>query len=328
MLPVYRMCRSTSFTGEILALRQGSGYREHSFGSIRPGGELGRSAKAFIVEVVMRSPLLFLLVMFALVGCQDKKADPNQKNTTPSNKADPGQKSAAELPPGVVEGPMSYPPPERAALSGAPSVCGKILVMGQWKDEWFTAGVAGKGRDGKQFSNLAGTEFSSLGSGQWATSGTFKPQLTTIFNDPTNGMRFMHVKMAPGDYVIYVQRGKVPSAWAKVTVKEGDELTADLTIDPAKTGSIVVTLPDEEANAKISLLNSGLFLIPIEFDKSNWFHDAFAAGYVEQGNKTVAKKEVPAGKYLVLRGKSQAEVEVTAGKESAITLVRKESKPK
>jgi hypothetical protein len=270
----------------------------------------------------MRSPFLFLLVMFALVGCQDKKADPNQKSTTPSNKADPGQKTAAELPPGVVQGPMSYPPPERAALSGAPSVCGKIFVLGQWKDEWFTAGFAGKGRDGKQFSNLAGTKFSSLGSGQWATCGTFKPQLTTIFNDATSGMRFMHVKMTPGDYVVYVQREKTPAAWAKVTVKEGDELTADLTIDPAKTGSIVVTLPDEGAKIR------GLFLIPIEFERSGWLHNAFEAGNVEQGKKTVERKGVPAGKYLVLSDKCQEEVEVMAGKESAITLVRKESKPK
>ena len=86
-------------------------------------------------------------------------------------------------------------------------------------------------------------------------------------------------------------------------------------------------MPDEEANAKVSLLNSSLFLIPIEFDRSEmWVRDAFAAGYVEEGNKTVARKGVPAGKYLALRGKSEAEVEVAAGKESAVTLVRKEAK--
>jgi hypothetical protein len=137
----------------------------------------------------------------------------------------------------------------------------------------------------------------------------------------------MHVKMTPGDYVVYVRRGKVPAAWKKVAVKEGDQLTVDLTIDPAKMGSIVVTLPDEEAKAKMSLINSSLFLIPVEFDRSEtWVRAAFDAGSVEEGNKTVARKGVPAGKYLALRGKSEAEVEVAAGKESAITLVRKESK--
>jgi hypothetical protein len=106
----------------------------------------------------------------------------------------------------------------------------------------------------------------------------------------------------------------VPAAWKKVKVNEGDQLTVDLTIDPAKMGSIVVTLPDEEANAKLSLINSSLFLIPIEFDRSEmWLRPAFEAGDVEVGNKSVARKGVPAGEYLALRGKSEAEVEV-AGK--------------
>jgi hypothetical protein len=250
----------------------------------------------------MRSHCLFLLVLFVLVGCQDRKADPIQKTAVDSpNAAD--------------------------AADAAPSVRGKILIMGEWQEESLEGGFVGKGRDGKHFSNSCRLTFSSLGSGESITSETFKPQLTSLFNHATNGLGFQHVKMAPGDYVVYVRRGEVPAAWKKVTVKEGDRLTADLTIDPAKMGSIVVTLPDEEANAKMSLINSSLFLIPIEFDRSEmWVRDAFAAGYVAEGNKTVARKGVPAGRYLALRGKSQAEVEVAAGKESAITLVRKELK--
>lgn len=251
----------------------------------------------------MRSHCLFLLVMFVLVGCQDKKADPIQK--------------AAVVPPNA---------PNTADAADAPSVRGKIALMGEWQEESLGAGFVGKGRDGKNFSNSCGTNFFSGGS-EWATSETFSPQLTSIFNHATNGLGFKHVKMAPGDYVVYVRRAKMPAAWKKVTVKEGDQLTVDLTIDPAKTGSIVVTLPDEEANAKLGLLNSSLYLIPIEFDRSEmWIRDAFEAGYVEEGNKTVVRKGVPAGKYLALRGKSEAEVEVAAGKESAITVVRKQSK--
>jgi hypothetical protein len=236
--------------------------------------------------------------MVILVGCQDRKADPIQKT-----------------------------PVDTPIAADTPSVRGKITLMGEWHDESLAAGFVGKGRDGKTFSNSCGLTFSSLGGGESITSETFKPQLTSLFNHTTDGLGFKHVKMTPGDYVVYVHRGKVPAAWKKVTVKEGDQLTVDLTIDPAKMGSIVVTLPDEEANAKMSLLNSSLFLIPIEFDRSEmWVRAAFEAGYVEAGNKTVAKKGVPAGKYLALRGKSEAEVTVAAGKESAITLVRKESK--
>jgi hypothetical protein len=246
----------------------------------------------------MRSHRLFLLVLFVLAGCQDRKAGPTPKT-----------------------------PADSPSAADAPSVRGKITLVGKWKDESLAAGFAGKGRDGKNYSNSCGLTFSSLGGGESITSETFKPQLTSLFNDATNGLGFKHVKMAPGDYVVYVRRGKVPAAWKKVAVKEGDQLTVDLTIDPAKMGSIVVTLPDEEASAKMSLINSSLFLIPIEFDRSEeWVRAAFEAGYVEVGNKTAARKGVPAGKYLALRGKSEAEVEVAAGKESAVTLVRKESK--
>lgn len=247
----------------------------------------------------MRSHCLFLLVMMLiLVGCQEKKPDPVQKPAGDSPNA-----------------------------ADAPSVRGKVTIVGEWKDESLRAGFVGKGKDGKEYSNGCGHTFSSLGSGEWTTSETFKPQLTSMSNNAKDGLSYKHVKMAPGEYVVYVRRGEVPAAWKKVTVKEGDQLTVDLTIDPAKTGSIVVTLPDEEANAQLSLLNSSLFLIPMEFDRSEmWLRDAFAAGYVEVGNKTVTRKGVPAGKYLAVRGKSEAEVEVTAGKESAVTLVRKEAK--
>jgi hypothetical protein len=246
----------------------------------------------------MRSRCLFLLVLFVLVGCQYRKADPTQK--------------AAADPPGAAD---------------APSVGGKIMILGPWQEESLTAGFVGKGRDGKDFSNSCGLTFASSGSGESITSETFAPQLTSLFNSATTGPGFKHVKMAPGDYVVYVHRGKVPAAWKRVTVKEGDRLTVDLTIDPATTGSVVVTLPDDEANAKLSLLNSSLFLIPIEFDRSEmWVRAAFDAGSVEEGNKTAARKGVPAGKYLAVRGKSEAEVAVAAGKESAVTLVRKEAK--
>ena len=249
----------------------------------------------------MRSHCLFLLVAFVLVGCGDKKADPIQKAAVNS--------------------------PDTANTADAPSVSGKITMVGEWQEVPLVAGFVGKGRDGKNFSNSCGLTFSALGGGEWITSETFKPQLTSMFNDATNGLGFKHVKMAPGDYVVYIRRAKVPAAWKKVTVKEGDQLTVDLTIDPAKMGSIVVTLSDEEANAKMSLINSSLFLIPIGFDRSElWSRDAFETGYVEEGDATVARKGVPAGKYLALRGKSEAEVEVIAGKESAVTLVRKESK--
>jgi hypothetical protein len=205
----------------------------------------------------------------------------------------------------------------------APYVEGKIAIIGQWQEEMLSAGFHGKGTDGKRYSNGAGTKLSP-GSGGSATCTTFKPQLTSITNDVTRGLCYRHVKMAPGDYLVSVRRGDVMAAWKKVTVKPGDQLTVDLTIDLAKMGSIVATLPDAEANDSSEWR---LSLIPIELD-SPALGDPFQFGgaEVKKGTKTVTVKGVPAGKYRARRGKSEAEVEVTAGKEAAVTLIRKESK--
>ena len=81
----------------------------------------------------MRTYCLFLLVMFVLIGCQDKKADPIQKTTV-------------DLP----------------NAADAPSVSGKIMMMGEWQDESLAAGFVGKGRDGKTYSNSCGLIFSSV----------------------------------------------------------------------------------------------------------------------------------------------------------------------
>jgi hypothetical protein len=58
------------------------------------------------------------------------------------------------------------------------------------------------------------------------------------------------------------------------------------------------------------------------------FNFAFDTVEVKKGQKTATVNDVPAGKYKVVRGKSEAEVEVVAGKSAAVTLVRTDSKKK
>ena len=111
------------------------------------------------------------------------------------------------------------------------------------------------------------------------------------------------------------------AAWRKATVKAGDQQTLDLTIDPAKTGEVVVTLPEAEAN---DAFEASLSLRPADLDVPINF--AFDAAEVKKGQTMVTVKGVPAGKYRAARGKSAADVEVTAGKSVAVTLVRTESK--
>ena len=207
----------------------------------------------------------------------------------------------------------------------APYVHGKIAFVGPWKQENLSAGFVGKGTDGKQHSNMAGATLSPDTGGN-TTSMTFQPQLTSLTGDNKGTLTYRHTRMAPGEYLVYVKRNKVMAAWQKVTLKAGDQLTIDLTIDPAKTGEVVVTLPEDEANDKsdwpLSLQPAGLYMSGSEFSY------AFNAAAVKAGQKTVTVVGVPAGKYQVSRGKSRGEVEVAAGKSTAVTLVRDEPKTK
>jgi hypothetical protein len=210
-------------------------------------------------------------------------------------------------------------------VEDAPYVQGRIVIVpAPAKQEKLSAGFYGTGADGKPYSNLAGATVAP-GNGGGAMSMSFEPQLTSLTN-PKDGPGYRHTKLQPGEYVVYVRRNDVLTAWKKVSVKAGDQLTVDLTIDPAKTGEVVVTIPDEEAN------DAGewhLSLIPAELDQpGRGYHFAFNAAEVKKGQKTVTVKGVPAGKYRAMRGKSEAAVEVTAGKSTPVTLVRADPKKK
>src|SRR5262249_49794463 len=149
-----------------------------------------------------------------------------------------------------------------------------------------------------------------------------KPQLTSLFNDPTSGPGYKHVRMNPGEYVVLVRRGDVPADWKKVTLKVGGQASVDLTIDTAKMGDEELSVPDGEGKAAGSH-----DLVPAEFDASDaWFQNAFQAARLKGGEKTVMLQGVPAGKYRAVLGKTEAEVEVTAGKTTNVALVRKDAK--
>jgi hypothetical protein len=200
----------------------------------------------------------------------------------------------------------------------SPYVHGKIQLTGDWKEESFAAGFAGKGADGKPHSNATGTTFKP-GGGGGASCTTFKPQITTIFDK--DGIQYRHTKVPPGDYLVFVEKGGILAAWKKVTVKPGDQLTVDLTVDLANVGSLVITLPEDEAN---DTFEARLELYPEGVEVPGGGRPlTFGAAEVKKGRKTVTVKNVPVGKYLVIRGKSEATVEVTKGKEATVALVRK-----
>jgi len=105
--------------------------------------------------------------------------------------------------------------------------------------------------------------------------------------------------------------------------KDGDRQTADLTIDPATTGEVVVTLPDSDAKGPAE---TSLSLVPAKADLPELglgSEHYFNVATVKMGEKTVKVSGVPAGKYRAVRGADEAEVEVVAGKSVAVTLMRK-----
>jgi len=161
---------------------------------------------------------------------------------------------------------------------------------------------------------------------QSGTSTTFAPQLTSLSTDGKGNVAYRHTRIPAGDYMVFAKRNGVLATWQKVSVKAGDQQTLDLTIDPAKAGDVVVTLPDAEAN---DATEWSLSLRPADLPGDIApFHFAFDAAPVKKGQKSVTVKGVPAGKYKVARGQSKGEVEVTAGKSSEVTLVRDEPKKK
>src|SRR5439155_17563567 len=123
----------------------------------------------------------------------------------------------------------------------------RIIIVGQWQKESFAAGFVAKAVDGTTSRNYVGTKF-SIGENDWATCETFEPQLTSIFDHPSSGLGFKHTKLAPGNFLVYARRGEVTGAWKLVEVKPADQLTVDLTIDPARMGSVIVTVSEGEAN--------------------------------------------------------------------------------
>jgi len=201
----------------------------------------------------------------------------------------------------------------------APYIQGAVKFVGPWKTEKLAVGFVGKSADGKkQPSNLIGADVTSDRPTSM-TNTSYKPQETSLTNDPKAGPMFRHTKVPAGEYWVFAKRGDVMAAWKKVTVKEGDQLTVDLTIDPSKTGELEVTLPDAEVAEKD---NWHLSLVPAEMGPELGWEYAFNAAEVKSGQKTVTVKGVPAGKYRVIRGQSQADAEVTAGKTTKVNLVR------
>jgi len=201
----------------------------------------------------------------------------------------------------------------------APYVHGKIIVKGNAKQEKLVAGFVGMGADGKPHSNSAGYPV-QIGEPGFVTSSTFAPQLTSLTNTKEDGVAYRHVQMPPGDYLVYVQRNEIMFTYKRVKVKEGDQLTVDLTVDPSTAGDLVVTLPATQAK---SPTESFVSLIPFGSDLPNLGPGSehyFRVATVKPGETKVTVGGVPAGSYWAVFGTLRNEIQVVAGKSTEVKL--------
>jgi hypothetical protein len=205
----------------------------------------------------------------------------------------------------------------------APYVQGKIAVKGAKQTEKLAAGYVGIGTDGKPYSNEAGFP---IDIGKELSSHAESPQIPSQVSwlaSTESAVTYRHLNVPPGDYLVYVRRDTVMSAWKRVKLKNGDQQTLDLTIDPANTGEVVVTLPESAAKDPA---DTSLALVPLKADLPELglgSEHYFNVATVKMGEKTVNVSGIPAGKYRAVRGTDEAEVEVVAGKSVGVTLVKK-----
>jgi hypothetical protein len=200
----------------------------------------------------------------------------------------------------------------------APCVYGKIVLKSAKKTEKLAAGFVGIGSDGKPSSNEAVLQ---VVLGQAIHTPMPNPDLTSqmsILASTADTILYRHLNMPPGDYLVYVRRDTIMSAWKRVQIKVGELREFDFTIDPANTGELAITLP-----ATTDSTEQFLALVPLKADLPDLglgSSQYFSVATVKMGETSVKVSGIPAGKYRAVRGTDEAEVEVVAGKSVSVTL--------
>ncbi|HKA06781.1 MAG TPA: hypothetical protein VKD71_05950 [Gemmataceae bacterium] len=268
----------------------------------------------------MRSWSISIFALVLLVGCQNKLSDSGHAGAGTTgevrSKGTSGGTGGLSTEPFAATKKSPFDP---LGPEDAPYIAGKITLKGSKTDEMLAAGFVGMGADGKPHSNSAGYPIRADVRG-FVTSETFAPQLTSLTNTEQAGVAYRHVKVPPGDYLVYVQRYDVMFAYKRAKLKEGDQLTIDLTIDLSTAGDLVVALPP--AQPKTPAGNT-LSLIPFGADLPNLGPGSelyFRVTTVKPDETKVTVKGIPAGSYWAVFGSVRNEIQVVAGKSTEVKL--------
>lgn len=201
--------------------------------------------------------------------------------------------------------------------SDAPFVHGKIQLKGNDKNWDIAVGFVGIGTDGKPHSNSAGFPL-VVGQGASMTNSLHAPQVTSLTNHITAGLIYRHLKIPPGNYLVFVRNGEAMFDWQRVTLQEHSQSKIDLKIDLAAAGEVKFTLPKVNQPQVMTMTPTGVDIPDLGPDGHLFF--AVARPKPDDTSATVS---VPAGKYRATYGNAEAMVEVVAGKTIDVSLPSK-----
>lgn len=144
----------------------------------------------------------------------------------------------------------SQPPGERHK----PFIHGEVELHQPKKEDWLRAGYVGVTTEGERHSNMAGTKAGPELTNSWVEGTTFKPRISRVEVFRDGPAKYRHVRLQPGNYLVYAQWGDeyVVGRWVEVKADSGISLNFELT--PNKSGALEVTVPADSKQNDVRLL--------------------------------------------------------------------------
>ena len=169
-------------------------------------------------------------------------------------------------------------------------------------------------------------QMSLMGPG-WARSEHMKPRISTLVAaEGDKPARYEHIHLTPGRYLVYAAIDGGPAAWKWLDLPADGKVTADLSIDATKAGSLEVKVgeglgdtvrlaPADEPGKRVP---PGLILgIALSLNLEQKVKDG-----------AVKFEKLAAGRYEVLAGDASEIVEIKPGETTTVTLAKKNDSKK
>ena len=213
--------------------------------------------------------------------------------------------------------PVTEPP----GADDAPFIIGKVTIAAATKAQ-LKVGYVGLPKAGDFAIDALQMPF--VDAGRWARSDFYRPRMTTLIaaDSPTNAARYEHTKLPPCRYLVYAAIADGgPAVWKWVNLAPDAQITADLAIDPAKVGSLEVTVP-ADMKGKIQLAPADDPKTPIPPDLFLGISVSLGLQHAIEKGPVKFEKLMP-GHYEVHAGDLSGVVEIKAGETAKLDLKKK-----